>query len=278
MAIDMKAERIAITEESKKCVSWFIYFTTSILNYSTIHEHYKFILNKSHALQEMDLDDDLSGIYIEKFRKKFNKIVESYTKAYDALVLLTDAIPNSEQLRIAWRDDHVEKHYSTVINKFVKKWKERCQDLDKACKCSTLQELVELYPRTFYWRVDKYLYQWMDPAEDVHISAEADASIDANISCIMLMWIIETIRSEDGPALIKKLMKEHNFTMPEFTRVFPDPVEEKEEKVEKDELTIAFNTVAEAWEALQDHKYDEVYQVTYATAREHLDELLSKLN
>ena len=262
------------TEDLQKFIEWFETFKTRYDEHAKhgAWKRAKMMQETATLLRDIKTGETLGDGYVYKVAQEFIAIAEECRTDTNALLKLRSTIGTAELDR-AWCGNHIELHYLTRIEKLLNEWEAKVNKLAKVCNASTIEEIASMSPKYFKKYIKNYMKLWQNPSEDVNFCKEASCAYhnDIHEDAISFMWVIETIRSDGGPEVIKKLMNKYNITVEKFIEVFPDPPKLTEEEKE---IAARLTAVDEAWEALQDHKYSGKYQRAYATAREKLDELI----
>tara|TARA_R110002060_G_scaffold289_2_gene661 strand:- start:3487 stop:4323 length:837 start_codon:yes stop_codon:yes gene_type:complete len=266
------------TEDLQKFSIWFKSVKTLYDNIDgeVAYAKERAMQNIANSMCDIEEGKTLGDKYTYKFAQEFIAIAKKGKEAALALKNLRWTVKTPALIK-AWEEDHVEKHFLGLIDNLFAVWDERVDKFNKVCNASSIEEIEDLVPRFLEQSIEKYLKAWQDPSEDIEpcddVSCERHG-LNLHRCTIMFMWFVETIRSEGGPEIIKKLMKKHDIDTDEFVKVFPDPPAAVEPTEEEKELASRIAAVDAAAAALKMHKYSGKYQRAYAAARAHLDELI----
>ena len=263
------------TKELQKFITWFETFKIAYDSNASkgIYRRERLMQRAANDMHTIKQGESLGEKYMYKFAQEFIQIANEGRKDITALMKLYYTVRTPE-LDIAWNHNHVELHYLTRIEKLLNEWEDKVNELAKVCNASTIEEIAAISPMWFKKHIENYMKLWQDPSEDVGFCKEASCDIhsdDLHKNIISFMWVIETIRSEGGPEVIKKLMNKYDINTEKFTEVFPDPPQFTDEEKE---IAACIDAVNEAWEVLQAHKYSGKYQRAYAAALAKFDELI----
>ena len=188
-------QRYTQTRSYSRLVSWFELFAKRVRQYNAVPlskfiDNLEIVYEFTKDLREQDkVSTDFERTQLQKFAKKFKKICDKIFTRCDATGKLHVDINSIDDLFIK------------KLNTLIDEWDKNMQLIKRACEAKSMQEISYVYTiDVFVMHVARYAAYWQNPSEDIIVDQWSTGS------SIMLLWIIETMRSAGGPSIIQQLL------------------------------------------------------------------------